>query len=65
MPITLKEWKARRVAAGLCIECGKPRYHAAVRCNDCAARARIRMRIRKGCQPWQPGKRGRPPKGAK
>lgn len=37
-------WRAKRTAAGLCIECGKPVAEGRIRCELHLARARERMK---------------------
>ena len=58
------EYQRRKIEAGLCEICGKAREEGqARRCKACAERYRQGKRDRRGSEPWQPGNRGRPPKG--
>jgi hypothetical protein len=58
------DYQRRKIAAGLCARCGQARESGQVRdCKACAERYRQGKRDRRGSEPWQPGNRGRPPKG--
>jgi hypothetical protein len=56
-----RAWQLRMKASGRCILCGKPRGNCWDRCDPCQAKVTAAVRKRTGCQPWQPGKPGRPP----
>lgn len=60
-----RAWQERRVAAGLCKRCGKPRGESPRYCPACVKKnrdeGRERMRRKSKCEPWRPGKAGRPP----
>jgi hypothetical protein len=63
-PKTIKKNPAayRRVLAGFCRNCGKPRNHYKVYCDDCSVRTREASRLRTGCRPRVKGGGGRPTK---
>lgn len=53
---------ARRVTAGQCGRCGRPRHAGSrSRCARCLVYARQTMRRRFGTIPWRPGSRGTSP----
>lgn len=45
---------------GLCLRCWQP-SGGHVHCDACREKNTIYQRHKVGCNPWQPGKRGRPP----
>lgn len=54
--------QAKRVAAGLCALCGAKRPAGlATLCRAHQERVSARNRRKRGCKPWVPGGRGRPP----
>lgn len=54
------------VRRGLCRQaCGRARTYGRSLCDQCREKKRLYMRAKKGCRPWRPGHRGRPPIGAK
>lgn len=55
---------ARRAKAGSCSQCDAPRLTGSAMCEAHLLAFRARNRLAKGCQPWRPGGRGRPPIGA-
>lgn len=55
-------WQAKRISAGKCGQCGKPRNLYALLCDECAEKVRIANRHRSGSKPWKNGGRGRPPR---
>jgi predicted amidophosphoribosyltransferase len=50
-------WQQKQIEAGNCRNCGQPREHYAVYCDECVKK--------KHASKWKPGRRGRPPKWAK
>lgn len=60
--MTAAEWIRNRRAKGLC-QCGQKAV-VGVRCDTCYAKENEYRRLKYNIQPWQPGKRGRPPIGA-
>ncbi len=59
------EWRRRRIAAGLCVSCGKKRHQHATMCDLCEKRKReLRReldRLKNNWSAWRPGSRGRKP----
>ena len=44
-----REWQKRRLAAGLCERCGKPRTHYRAHCDGCAVKHKELVRRANGC----------------
>jgi len=53
-------WQIKKIAAGLCMICGKPRYGATY-CKFHHVKYRMDRRNRIGNKPWAPGMPGSPP----
>jgi hypothetical protein len=58
-----KRWKIIRFRRGECITCGKPRKDSTYskRCAVCGENTKKKRRKLLNSEPWQPGRRGRPP----
>ena len=57
-------FQIKQLAKGLCALCPNPRInasHCEVHCKQLRDYQRKYARQRNGYQPWEPGKRGRPP----
>ena len=57
-----RRWQLQRISEGLCGVCGDRPLVTTDRCAECHEGLTVRRRERLGQQPWEPGKRGRPPK---
>jgi hypothetical protein len=65
MPVKSRQraWQKKMVSQGRCMICGKSQGHVSGLCALHYRKHLIRMRRMKGCEPWIPGRRGRPPVG--
>jgi hypothetical protein len=57
------KYQQEAIATGLCSQCFVRPLLTRWRCAECTAKNREAARLKKNCKPWQPGCRGRPPKG--
>jgi hypothetical protein len=55
------KYQKKRGKEGLCRTCGINPLLGSTYCAECLEKSTERQRERQGFQPWQPGKRGRPP----
>ena len=63
-PVThQRESQLAAVARGVCSICFARPLLTKTRCEECAEKVRAYARAKKGCKPWERGKRGRPPAG--
>ena len=56
-----RRWQLKKKADGRCTQCGRDRNLYKSYCDDCQKKQTKLNRKRKGCKPWKPGNRGRPP----
>lgn len=56
-----RAYQLRRIADGLCAQCGKRPLFSSYACKKCQVAMRKAKRNAKGCKPWKAGGRGRPP----
>lgn len=58
-----RAWQLMKQELGLCVICGREPLAkgSKSRCKGCRERDRVRIRAKKGLNPWKKGGRGRPP----